>query len=112
MRPGRGVRVAVPRVPGDVDPREGAGRAQAPGPGDPAALVLLVLAGVSLQVELHEHRMHDALLPPLAAFLPFGAWRTRENTSDLHDSRRGRNSPGFAKMAVWTARTCGWRCTR
>src|SRR3954451_2162479 len=97
---GCGARVAAARGPGDGGAREGASGALATSPGGPAARVPLVLAGVSLQVELHEHRMHDGLLPPSAAFLPARARRAGGNTCDLHDSRTGRYSAAFATLAL------------
>src|SRR6266704_5144912 len=54
-------RLAVADRGGRDDP-QGRARTEAAGPGGAAPPVLLVLVGVCLQVQLHEHRMHDGPL--------------------------------------------------
>src|ERR1700750_2527846 len=105
------LRTAVPDGRGGGDP-QGHARTKAARPGRATAPVLLVLVSVCLQVQLHEHRMHDG--PPylgLVAFLLTGACRADRNT--CYPERR-RPEPifiGLAKIAAWTLRICGWRCT-
>src|SRR5690242_6476727 len=55
------LRTAVPDGRGGGDPH-GHARTETAGSGGAAAPVLLVLVGICLQVQLHEHRMHDGPL--------------------------------------------------
>src|SRR5436305_1374363 len=90
---------AVPGGGGDVHP-DGGARAETAGTGRAAAPVLLVLVGVWLQVQLHEHRMHDAPFPRLIALLLTGACHAGKNTCYSDRRRAAPILTGFARMAA------------